>query len=539
MGADIVQLRAIIKTKLLMDDRRKSPMMGGGSKSQKKGSGQQFMILLVNFFMGLALAFSAFRFGHVPTGLTLYFSAWMVLLSMTMITDFSDVLLDTKDNYILLPTPVNDKTLSISRILHILLYLFRQVIAFILPAMIYLGMSNGLGLLVFLIQSALVVVMTIFLVNGVYMLVMKFSSPDRFKNIINNLQIVFTILIFGAYYVLPELVDFAESETANIYDSPFSYLVPPAWIASIWGLTLNANFSAKILIHVVLAIGGTVGAFYFVSKYLSKDFNQKLLNIGQAKGSTEKTAKVKKQSKNRVVDWLASAVTFSKVENASFKFAMRFTGRDRMYKLKTYPALGYIPILFASFLIRGKGSFLDRVAEMQEGDQYLFMIYICSFLAITPLTNAIYTDKPGQSWIFRAAPVAHPKPIFFGMLKAIMIQFLLPVWLLMFAFAVWFWGGKVVDDFLLGGLIIFVLGLLICRRSFDHLPFSKPWQEMEKGSSMMLFFIISLGLAIVGGLHYFVLDKPIYMAALALVFVLATFLIYRSFDKLTWDKIQM
>jgi len=397
MGADVVQLQAIIKAKLLTDNRRKSPMMGGSGKSQKKGSDQQYILLAINFFMGIGIASMAFQFGHTPTGLTLYFSAWMVLLAMTMITDFSDVLLDTKDNYILLPTPVSDKTLSLSRILHILLYLFKQVIVFILPAMIYLGISNGLGLLIFLIQSALVVVMTIFLVNGVYMLVMKFSSPDRFKNIINNLQIVFTICIFGAYYILPELIDFAEKETVNIYLTPFSYLVPPAWIAAIWELLLNTNFSTKILIHVVLAVGGTVGAFYFVSNYLSKDFNQKLLNIGQAKGSTDKTVKVKKQSKNNVVDWLANTVTFNKVENASFKFAMRFIGRDRMYKLKTYPALGYIPILFASFLIRGKGSFMDRVAEMQNSDQYLFMIYICSFLAITPLTNAIYTDKPGQS----------------------------------------------------------------------------------------------------------------------------------------------
>ena len=177
MGVDLDQLYAILDAKLKMDDRRKSPMYGGGGKSNKKGSSQQGIILMMNFLIGLVMAVTIFQFNHMPTGLTIYFSAWMVLLAMTMITDFSDVLLDTKDNYILLPTPISNKTLSISRIVHIMLYLLRQVIAFILPAVIYLGYSNGAGLLVFLIQSALVVVLTIFLVNMVYMLIMKYSSP--------------------------------------------------------------------------------------------------------------------------------------------------------------------------------------------------------------------------------------------------------------------------------------------------------------------------------------------------------------------------
>ena len=302
IGVDLDQLYAILDAKLKMDDRRKSPMYGGGGKSNKKGSSQQGIILMMNFLIGLAMAVTIFQFNHMPTGLTIYFSAWMVLLAMTMITDFSDVLLDTKDNYILLPSPISNKTLSISRIVHIMLYLLRQVIAFILPAVIYLGYSNGAGLLVFLIQSALVVVLTIFLVNMVYMLIMKYSSPERFNNIINNLQIVFTIVIFGAYYLLPEFIDMANAEGANVFDSIFSFLAPPAWIASIWELILNGNFSVKIIIHVLLAFLGTGGALVFVSKYLSRDFSQRLLSIGQAKGSSKKPEKVKTEKPNRWTD---------------------------------------------------------------------------------------------------------------------------------------------------------------------------------------------------------------------------------------------
>ena len=536
MGADLDQLYAIINAKLKMDDRRKSPMYSGG-KGKKKDSSQQWFILMMNFFMGLLMASLLFQFNHTPTGLTIYFAAWMVLLSMTMVTDFSDVLLDTKDNYILLPTPISDKTISISRIVHIMLYLFRQVIAYVLPAIIYFGFANRAGLIVFLIQSVLVVILTVFLVNALYMLVMKYSSPERFNNIINNLQIVFTIVIFGAYYLLPELVDVANAAEANIFSSPFSYLAPPAWIAAIWELTINADFSIKIILHSAMAFLATGGAFVFVSKYLSRDFNQRLLSIGQAKGSSKTPEKIKTEKPNRWTDWLADVLTYNKVENAAFKFCMQFIGRDRMYKLKTYPALGYIPIMFFGLFMRGRGTLAERIAEMQAGDQYLFLIYICAFMGITPLTNAIYSDKPGQTWIFRATPVAHPKPIFTGMFKAIFIQFLVPVWSLMFVLSVWFWGPKVVDDFLLGGLILFALSLIICRRSFDYLPFSKPWNEMEKGSNMAKFFMITMGLGLVGGLHYWFLDNPLVLGGIALLTILASSFTWWSFKNLTWDKI--
>ena len=52
-----------------------------------------------------------------------FYTYIMVMISMTLITDFSSILLDTSDNTIILPRPVDSRTLFAARLTHILLYL--------------------------------------------------------------------------------------------------------------------------------------------------------------------------------------------------------------------------------------------------------------------------------------------------------------------------------------------------------------------------------------------------------------------------------
>jgi hypothetical protein len=63
--------------------------------------------------------------------------SFISMLSITLVSDFSPILLDTRDQYIIMPRPVNDKTLAISRITFIAIKLFNQVIALTLPVLIY------------------------------------------------------------------------------------------------------------------------------------------------------------------------------------------------------------------------------------------------------------------------------------------------------------------------------------------------------------------------------------------------------------------
>jgi len=103
------------------------------------------------------------------------------------------------------------------------------------------------------------------LVTIVYQIAMKYSSPEKFKNIINYVQIGFTIVVFSAYQLLPNLIDISNVKGENIFLSSYSYLMPSAWVGAIWEMFINGNFSSKIIIHVLLSLGGTLGAFAYIS----------------------------------------------------------------------------------------------------------------------------------------------------------------------------------------------------------------------------------------------------------------------------------
>ncbi|HEY9176808.1 MAG TPA: hypothetical protein VIN07_03920, partial [Flavipsychrobacter sp.] len=138
LGADTGQLRAILKAKLLMDNRK--PLSFGNNRGveHKKKKDRKYTVwltMLLSFFMGimyvLPILITAF---DVVIGLTFFYTMFVFVFTFTLITDFANVLIDTKDKFILFPRPVNDRTIMLSRLLYIMIYLLRLVIPMSIPA---------------------------------------------------------------------------------------------------------------------------------------------------------------------------------------------------------------------------------------------------------------------------------------------------------------------------------------------------------------------------------------------------------------------
>ena len=538
MGINLKHLYAILNAKLLIDSRRRSGMLTG--MHTDSGSYTHYIAIGLLFIFGLALLGLLFVFENISTGLTVYFSIWMVLLSMTVVMDFSDILIDSKDSYTLLPTPVNDATLSISRILRIIIYLSKQALAFISPGLIYWFFNDKLGLLVFMLMAFLTLIMSVSLVTLFYFAAIRFTSPARLKNLINNLQIAFTIGIFGAYYLLPKLIDEEDISGTYIFDTFYSYLAPSAWIGAIWEMAINKVYTTQVITLVALSIIGTIGSLYFISKYLSKDFSQQLFSADMA---SEKIEPVEKKTTSKVegsyLDRIAAFITYDKVENAAFKFCYRYLGRDKKFKLKTYPLLGYIPIMVVSVFINGEGSLAERFVSIQSGDYYVFVVYVVVFLGYASLTHALYSDTPSQTWIFRSTPIEHPKSILYALYKVVSVKFILPAWFVLLGISIGIWGIQVIDDFLFGGLALFSLNLFWLKISFRSLPFTKPWSDLKSGSNFTMMLILWLIIGVVIAAHYFILkDSLLFMGLAALVLLIAFYFIWRSFDDLTWEKLE-
>ena len=124
MGVNISQLRAILTAKLMMDDRRplhlnRNNKKTDGKPSKYAGIGRLFLSVL----LGSILIFPLITEANILVKILIVYSFLIIILSMMLITEFTTVLLDGRDNQIILPKPVNDRTFLLSRLLHLIIFI--------------------------------------------------------------------------------------------------------------------------------------------------------------------------------------------------------------------------------------------------------------------------------------------------------------------------------------------------------------------------------------------------------------------------------
>src|SRR5690349_231972 len=141
-GIDTDQLRSIVGIKLLMDNRRAPAFRMNQTKKEHSSS---FGLIL--FFYGIFGGFLSILLAAVPSvvfSFSIYHSYLMVMVILTLISDFSAILLDTSDNTIILPRPISAKTFYAARATHILLYIGQISLALAVIPIIVTFIAHGL-----------------------------------------------------------------------------------------------------------------------------------------------------------------------------------------------------------------------------------------------------------------------------------------------------------------------------------------------------------------------------------------------------------
>src|SRR3954451_13557738 len=137
LGINTLQLETIVSTKLLMDDRRPNTFQQASQKRKQKETTRATVgTMLLSVVLGATFLF-AFAIGdNLITQLTFFFAMFIFMLAATLISDFTSVLIDVRDNYIILPKPVNDRTVVVARLLHIFIHICKIVLPMVLPGVI-------------------------------------------------------------------------------------------------------------------------------------------------------------------------------------------------------------------------------------------------------------------------------------------------------------------------------------------------------------------------------------------------------------------
>ena len=536
-GADYGQLRAIVQVKLMMDSRRNTVNLGRyGKKASEEPNNAFLKTLAIYAVLGGLLSVGMLGAPEPDVlffPLTLQFAYIMALCALTLISDFSTVIMDSSDNQIILPRPVGSRTLWLARIVHISSYLTAIALAVSLGGLLVVSYRFGaLAGVMFLVMALLSAVLMVFLTNVFYLVLMRFISEDKLREVVNYVQIVMAILFYGGYQLLPRLMSTNEMFSRALPHETWHFLVPPMWMAGAVDLIVKPALDTTHLTFLLLALTMPLLGLWAMNRFLTAGFVQQLSGLDQeSQPAVRKDDAASKlaveQRGGGLVERLAGWLTTNPLERAAFGFAWRVTGRDRKFKLKTYPQLGFALAYTVGMSFQKMG-----------GMFYLFALYFSGIYVMVAQLQLSVSDNYRASWVYGSAPIRQPGDVLVGALKALITKLLLPFYCLIAAYILYQFGPDKIDDVLLAfsnSLIMLISSALLSKR---YMPFSIA-QDVLSQNNTSRSFLIAIILGVVGFAHFGLTYLP-YGVWIALPVSVGMFVyLLAQYRKTSWENVEM
>lgn len=544
LGVNIIQLRAILQAKLTMDNRRPNAYSQMRQKRKEKNTNSSsWGIILISLLMGIFYLFLFYVSKDHLMQLFIWFFVFMVMMVITLISDFTSVLIDVKDNFVILPKPVNDRTVVVSRLLHILIHISKIVLPIALPAIIFLLIRDGI--IASLWFGILVLLMTgfgIFMVNAIYIIALRITTPERFREMINYVQIIFSVIVFATYYLAPRLLQQSQLEGVNLMEHAWLNLLPPFWFSGAWNAVVDGVYTTPMVSYIILVLLVPFISLWLVVKVFAPSFNRKLAMLSGG-GAVEVQTAAKQASPvdhRAFYKRMAKLLTIGIQERLSFELVWLMTGRMRDFKLKVYPSIAYVGVYFVYFLIFNKSNSIAEAWRNLPGTQmYVLLIYISTFVFITAISNLVYSDRYKAAWVYYAAPLASPGALLMGAFKALLAKFFFPFYIIITAFVLSIWGPKTIPDLVLGFINVVLINLLFALIFLRKLPFSsQPNIKQSTGAFIRGFMILIIPGALGFG-HYFAAGQYWLLGVFALLSCAAFYLVYMKYRETTWARLEV
>ncbi len=540
MGVNVIHLKAILTTKLIMDDRRPTAFQQMKQRRDKKPvSSATLSTMLMAILAGTLFAFMSFTMNNTVTKFTIYFSFYVAFLASILIADFTSVLIDVRDTYIILPKPITDRTFLLSRLLHIMIHVFKIVIPMALPGAIYFTYAFGPWALVPFIPILLMAVLfTIFLINACYIVILKVTTPQKFQNIISYIQIVFAIFFYACYQLVPRMM--GRFAAYDISHAKLVMLLPTYWFAGAWQQIYSPVNSVQLWACLVLAFAMPLLSLWVVIKYFAPSFNQKLamISAGTTEGVPGNKVVVREMKTSSYSIFLAKLFTKPGAERSGFLFTWRMMLRSRTFKMKVYPAMGYMVVIVV-LMFFNKGITINDISEQTSSGRVvtLFVIYFSNLLLVSALGQITMHDKFKAAWIFFTTPVDVPGKIVSGAVKASIAQFFFPVALVIIIVLVSVAGIGILPNAVFGMSNAVLITSISAYFSANKLPFSSP-PNLKESRGMLRVFTTMIPGAALAFLHYSLYNITPVIIILTFMSAGAAWMIFDAIKKYSWQKVQ-
>lgn len=532
---DFEKLKIIAETKLIMDRRRVRVTMK--KQNNKEPNNQLLITLIVYTIMGFLIGALVLSLKEIIITMTIIHSYVLFMMAMTLITDFSSVLLDTTDNQIILPRPVNSKTFFVSRLVHILVYLLQFTIALALFPIIFIFIEYGVLVgLASIITILLTVMFAVFITYLLYGLILKVSSEEKIKDIISGFQIVMTIIFAVGFQIVPRLLNI-ENLKVTMPIHWYTYLLPPMWMANALQAVQQLHVDGPHLIMILLAVALPVFTFWVMIKFLAPSFSKKIAAMGNAGTQEEIILNKEGNQKKGLSEKIAPIICINKTEEAGFEMAWKMTARDKGFKIQFYPSLAYILVFVFVVVFKRGEDFANTWAQLNSSKSFLWCVYLPMFSISAAVSLIAFNENFAASWVYISRPLKQPGSLISGALKMLLVKFFAPIIFILFVFSYYVWGYKIIDDFVLGIFNNILVFLIISHVGKSYLPFSmQPNVNQQSGKFIRVF----IQMAIIGslvGLHYLALKVWWLVIVLVPFSAAGCYFLFRTVQNYSWQKI--
>lgn len=531
MGVDFNQLNIILSAKLKMDNRRSLSI----SQKGKNSSHQLLFQTFIYGFLGTLIGFVVMSIKDPMVSYTFFFAYIMIMIAMLMISEFTNVLIDTRDNSILMSRPINSRTIVLAKILHIAFYMlhmsFSLSLFVIVSTLINYGFVAMLALLILIVLAAL---FTLFLTNIFYLGLMNVVNGQKLKDIIVYFQVAMAIMFMGGYQLIPRMVGIYDITNIHIPIHWWSYFVPPLWMSASMDAYLSSAYNTSHLIFFLCAVIVPILSLVFVVKVLAPKFNKALAQLDVAGSKDKKVVKEKSESKG-FISKLSRIFTKNRVESTAFKMTWIMSGRERKFKQAVYPSFGYIFIFILIFAFKSEEAF--DMENLVESNKYLWFIYTTIFVSFSITQQLGYSDQNKSSWFYQILPIEKPGEILLGSFKSVMIKYFTPAYAVISVIALSIWGIRLIDDLIYGFLSVCLVSSLMQSWSDPILPFSKERVTQDAGGNFAKGMLLMISAGAIGFLHYGLSLLSYGVIIASPIALLLLFFQLRSFRKISWDKI--
>ena len=403
-GLDYPSLRAILDVKLSLDNRRAGSAL---YRNVDRMANNALLLTMIMYALSggmFALILSQSR--DLMAGMTLLFGFMMVLLGMSLIADLSTVLLDTSDFQILLPLPIDGRTLSASRTLHVAIYLGLLVLSLgVFPLAAGTARMGAVFIPLFLLAATGVAALLLSVTQALYAFGLETLKGERFRDAVVYVQTFMVAFLMLTYFISIHLSERNIAVALDLKTKWWVYLLPPAWFAAPFD-AFSSTWSRADLVLSALALLVTIGAVSLLLLVFGPRYDREVADLAiTGSGSRRRVGAAELERPSRSRRAASTSIrsgrpfTSSPAEEAAFGFTWIMIRRDREFRMRTLPVLALIPVYILFFVFGSHSDAPMTLATLRASNKYLYILYIVAYLAPASLFSLRYSTNWQAAWI--------------------------------------------------------------------------------------------------------------------------------------------